>query len=191
MPDDMTGGQLVAIIFGFIFIGTIITVLVISFLKFIKKDNGRIEQLASEGRDIKNNDGMICENLSIEKIDSIQNTLLQRINALKQVEHALPEQVWHQGPIASIQGVESTTKAVIDKLKEEARLIRQYVANIQSLDVSINVSDRLDGVIHTGGSEEHIFIEMSRNFRNGGSDFIPHQVFRTGEQDFKFAYMRL
>jgi len=97
---------------------------------------------------------------------------------------------WGRGPIDTLSGAKATAEAVIGKVQEEAGLIRQHVANIQSLDVTIEVSSWFDGVTHDG-PEDHIFVKMARRFRNGGVDLIFHHVVRTGEHSFEFAYMRL
>jgi len=102
----------------------------------------------------------------------------------------LIEEFWDRGPIESITGSAATAAAVIAKVKEGARLIRQHVANIQSLDVTIQPGDWLDGVDHDG-PEDNIVIKMARHFRNGGVDLIMYFVVRIGQDGFKFAYMRL
>jgi hypothetical protein len=95
-----------------------------------------------------------------------------------------------RGPIDTSSGAKATADAVIAKVQEEARLIRQHVANIQSLDVSIEVSSWMDGVTHDG-PEDRIHVQMARHFRNGGVDLIMHCIVRTGQDSFEFAYKQL
>ena len=134
--------------------------------------------------------GAVCQGLSPEKLESIRNDLASELEALAVVRAGLIEEFWHKGPIETVSGSAATADAVIAKVQEEARLIRQHVANIQSLDVTIEVSEQFDGVTHDG-PEDHIFVNMARRFRNGGVDLIFHHVVRTGDDRFAFAYMRL
>lgn len=134
--------------------------------------------------------GSLCQGVSPEKLDSVRDQLVLELRNLAIVRDDLIEEFWRKGPIDKISGSGATAAAVIAKVQEEARLIRRHVANIQSLDVTIELSQRFDGVIHDG-PEDHIFVNMARRFRNGGVDLIPHLILRTGEDSFKSAYMRL
>ena len=134
--------------------------------------------------------GALCQGVSPEKLDAIRDDLASELRNLAIVREDLIEDFWRKGPIEKISGSDATTAAVIAKVQEEARLIRQHVANIQSLDVTIERSERFDGVTHDG-PEDHIFINMGCRFRNGGVDLIFHHVVRTADESFKFAYMRL
>ena len=125
-----------------------------------------------------------------ERLGSVRDALAERIEALPVVRQGLMQEFWRRGPIDTLSGVKATADAVIAKVQEEARLIKQHVANIQSLDVTIEVSQTFDGVTYDG-PEDHIFVKMARRFRNGGVDLIFHHVVRTGEDSFEFAYMQL
>lgn len=134
--------------------------------------------------------GPVCQGVTPERLSSVKDTLAERIGALPVVRQGLMGEFWRRGPIDTLSGAKATADAVIAKVQEEARLIRQHVANIQSLDVTIEVSNQFDGVTDDG-PEDHISVTMARRFRNGGVDLIFHHVVRTGEDIFEFAYMRL
>ena len=136
----------------------------------------------------KQEEGPICQGLALENIDSVRNPLAKQLGSLPLVREDLPDEFWDPDPIDTITGIDATIEAVIDKIKKEANIILQYVKNIHSLSVTINLSEHLDGVNHDG-QEDHVVIQMTRHFRNGGSDIIIHHIFRIGDQTFKFAYL--
>ena len=123
-------------------------------------------------------------------LDTVRKSLTGGIKGLSIVNEQLPSKFWNPCPIETITGINATIDAVMAKLKQEGRLIEQYVANVESLTASVRKGDWLDGVTEPK-PHDHVTIIMSRDFRNGGSDLIVHHVFRTGREEYKFAYMNL
>src|SRR3972149_2107134 len=115
-------------------------------------------------------------------LDTIRKSLDKEIKTLRILDEQIAINFWNRGPIVNITGVDVTINAVITKLKEEEELIRQYVANIKSLSASVRKDDC---------PNDHLSITMSRHFCNGDGDVILHHIFRTGKDQFQFAYMRL
>ena len=132
----------------------------------------------------------IFQGIAPDKLEDMRLLLSKALHALPIVNEDIPGQSWTKGPIEDYKGVNATADAIINKLKEEARLILVHVANIKFLDVSAYRNRTLDGVKHEG-PVDHLTISMARNFQNGGVDLIQHMVFRKSIQDFSFAFMHL
>jgi len=132
----------------------------------------------------------IFQGTAPDKLEDMRLLLSKALHALPIVNEDIPGQSWTKGPIEDYRGVNATADAIINKLKEEGRLILLHVANIKSLDVSAYRNRTLDGVKHEG-PVDHLTISMARNFQNGGVDLIQHMVFRKSIQDFSFAFMHL
>ena len=132
----------------------------------------------------------LCQCVPPERLGSVKGALAEQLRGLAVVRGDLPSEFWDRGPLDSLDGAATAASAVVAKVQEEASLIRQHVPNIESLDVSVEFSGSLDGVSHDG-PEGHLVIKLARRFRNGGVDLILHHVFRTAEDRFVFAYMRL
>lgn len=161
-----------------------------SWWKKLFSGSTRGERTESETASKVISTGPICQGVAPERLASIREALEKQIEGLPIVRQGLMEKFWQRGPIDTLSGAKATADAVIAKVQQEARLIKQHVANIESLDVTIMVSQRFDGVTHDG-PEDHIVVQMARRFRSGGVDLIFHHVVRMGEEAFEFAYMRL
>jgi hypothetical protein len=132
----------------------------------------------------------IFKGIAPDKLEDMRLLLSKALHALPIVNEDIPGQSWTKGPIKDYKGVNATADAILNKLKEETRLILAHVANIKSLDISAYRNRTLDDVKHEG-PVDHLTISMARNFQNGGVDMIQHMIFRKSIQEFSFAFMHL
>lgn len=120
----------------------------------------------------------LCQNVSLYELGSFRSALARQLHSLPVVPSEELNDLWRdRGPIVTKYGAWMTAWSAIRKVRMTARIIRMFVRNLDSLDVSIEIS------------RGRLCIILARHFRSGNTDLILHYIARTGKNKFQFAYL--